>query len=119
MQLDSLQVLNLLVHSQLCLHPHSSLRGAFWGKLTINTNSITFEGNKRRSNLPSLNNWQEFFDSCKTTPFQNKSKEIASWIEKRFTELMLNATQTETRNDKLLDNQRKLQFLQKGNVCGY
>ena len=124
----------------------SSLRGASWKKLHINTVGILFEGNERRSNLLSLINWPGLFDSCKITPLQNKSREIAkslqqqvltghqcdydngmlppvedsfSWVEQQLTKLMSNKMRTGTRNDEEKCNWRISQQLQKGNLCEY
>ncbi len=119
MQKTSFQILKLLAHSQLCLYSHLSLRGASWNKPIINTNSITFERNERRGNLPSLINWREFLNGCETTSPRTQSREIASGIQQRLASLLFNTHTTKPRNDDLWWERGGLQTLQRGNVCGY
>jgi hypothetical protein len=48
---------------------------------------VVFEVHKRRGNLPSLTNRQEFFNGYKTRSLQSQSREIASWMQQRWAEL--------------------------------
>jgi hypothetical protein len=48
----------------------SSLREASWSEGNVDKVITVFEGNERRGNLPSLSNWQELFNSYKTSLLQ-------------------------------------------------
>jgi hypothetical protein len=54
---------------------------------------------KQRGNLPSLMDWRELFNGCKTASLRIRSKEIASGMQQRLAELRLKALPTEPRND--------------------
>jgi hypothetical protein len=41
-------------------------------------------GDERRSNLPSLIDWREFFNRWKITSLQSQSQKIASQMQQRF-----------------------------------
>jgi hypothetical protein len=71
------------------------------GEFSVYEVGLTFEIDKRRGNLPSLNNNKELFLSDeKTTSPRTQSREIASWMQQQLAKLMFVALQTETRNDE-------------------
>jgi hypothetical protein len=77
---------------------------------------VNFEGNKRRGNLPSLNNWQEVFNSYKNTSQQTQSGEIASWMQQRLAKSLFSTSSTKTRNDEVRCKRRKVRRLHKNTV---
>jgi hypothetical protein len=75
---------------------------------------VLFEENKRRSNLRSLIDWREFFESSmKNSLLRKHSNEIASRTQQRLTLLTRNALHTMARNDEGKCKRRTVRRLHK------